>query len=523
MTSTVRDSSNSGNEEDPPNPSLLVLCTVMCALCIAIFCVALDNTIIATAIPHITREFNSLDQIGWYGSSYFLTLCSFQLPFGRIYGLLNPKWLFLLTLSIFEIGSLVCALAQSSISFIAGRAVAGLGAAGLTCGALTIIAQSTPLEKRPIYISIIGSMFGIASISGPLIGGALSDKLSWRVCFWLNLPLGFVTAIIVLCLVRLPSPSPCRFGHVVKPSEIMGLILILSGLFCAVLFLQWGGTTHPWNSWQIILLMVIFVITIAAFGGLQTWQGEEATIPPRIAKQRTMLSVCVFTLFSSGAYYLLIYFLPLYFQEVKGATALRSGIQCIPLILCNVVGSLSSGLLTTKLGHYFPSLYLSMVLTCIGAGLFVTLRPGTETAPVVGYQVLYGFGSGLGFQLPQIAAQTVLKETEVQIGIAMTLFFQSLGGTLFLSVGNSVFKEQLRNRLLEHAGLSAQQLKVILSAGAVAIESTLQPKELEAVRSGYSEALIYAYYTALAASILSAFGGLFVEWKSVTEKVPSSS
>ncbi|PCD34037.1 hypothetical protein FGRA07_09192 [Fusarium graminearum] len=458
----------------------------------------------ATAIPHIAREFNSLDQIGWYGSSYFLTLCSFQLPFGRIYGLLNPKWLFLLTLGIFEIGSLVCALAQSSISFIAG---------------------STPLEKRPIYISIIGSMFGIASISGPLIGGALSDKLSWRVCFWLNLPLGgsFVSVIIVLCLVRLPSPSPCRFGHVLKPSEIMGLILILSGLFCAVLFLQWGGTTHAWNSWQIILLMVIFVITIAAFGGLQTWQGEKATIPPRIAKQRTMLSVCVFTLFSSGAYYLLIYFLPLYFQEVKGATALQSGIQCIPLILCNVVGSLSSGLLTTKLGHYFPSLYLSMVLTCIGAGLFVTLRPGTETAPVVGYQVLYGFGSGLGFQLPQIAAQTVLKGTEVQIGIAMTLFFQSLGGTLFLSVGNSVFKEQLRNRLLEHAGLSAQQLKVILSAGAVAIESTLQPKELEAVRSGYSSALIYAYYTALAASILSAFGGLFVEWKSVTEKVPSSS
>ncbi|KAF5235612.1 hypothetical protein FAUST_6980 [Fusarium austroamericanum] len=421
----------------------------------------------ATAIPHIAREFNSLDQIGWYGSSYFLTLCSFQLLFGRIYGLLNPKWLFLLTLGIFEIGSLVCALAQSSISFIAG---------------------STPLEKRPIYISIIGSMFGIASISGPLIGGALSDKLSWRVCFWLNLPLGgsFVSAIIVLCLVRLPSPSPCRFGHVVKPSEIMGLILILSGLFCAVLFLQWGGTTHAWNSWQIILLMVIFVITMAAFGGLQTWQGEEAT-------------------------------------KVKGATALQSGIQCIPLILCNVVGSLSSGLLTTKLGHYFPSLYLSMVLTCIGAGLFVTLRPVTETAPVVGYQVLYGFGSGLGFQLPQIAAQTVLKETEVQIGIAMTLFFQSLGGTLFLSVGNSVFKEQLRNRLLEHAGLSAQQLKVILSAGAVAIESTLQPEELEAVRSGYSEALIYAYYTALAASILSAFGGLFVEWKSVTEKVPSSS
>ncbi|EYB27211.1 hypothetical protein FG05_35291 [Fusarium graminearum] len=120
----------------------------MCALCIAIFCVALDNTIIATAIPHIAREFNSLDQIGWYGSSYFLTLCSFQLPFGRIYGLLNPKWLFLLTLGIFEIGSLVCALAQSSISFIAG---------------------STPLEKRPIYISIIGSMFGIASISGPLV------------------------------------------------------------------------------------------------------------------------------------------------------------------------------------------------------------------------------------------------------------------------------------------------------------------------------------------------------------------
>lgn len=178
------------------------------ALCLAIFCMALDNTIIATggwkhakhvrlaaksfcssflAIPRITDDFQALADVGWYISVYLLTTCSFQLVYGKLYTFYNIKWIFLIALAIFEIGSILCATAPTSVAFIVGRAIAGLGSAGIFSGAILIVTCTVPLSQRPVYTGIIGGMYGIASVAGPLMGGAFTDspKLTWRFCFWM--------------------------------------------------------------------------------------------------------------------------------------------------------------------------------------------------------------------------------------------------------------------------------------------------------------------------------------------------
>jgi MFS family permease len=175
------------------------------ALCLSVFCMALDNTILATAIPRITDQFNSLDDIGWYASAYLLTTCALQLIFSKLYTFYNIKWIYLMSVFIFEIGSLLCGVSPNSTALIIGRAIAGIGGAGIFSGAILIISKTVPLHQRPSYTSAIGSMYGIASVAGPLMGGAFTDRLTWRWCFYINLPFGGVTLLSLSSSSKLPK------------------------------------------------------------------------------------------------------------------------------------------------------------------------------------------------------------------------------------------------------------------------------------------------------------------------------
>lgn len=177
-----------GVDEAPQPPTNSKLLLINLASCVAVLCVALDNTIIATAIPRITDEFKALEDVGWYGSSYLLTTCAFQLLFGKFYGNFNVKWVFLIALALFELGSLICGAAPNSVALIVGRAIAGLGSAGIFSGAQIICAYTVPLEKRAVYTGLIGGTYGLASVIGPLLGGAFTDHATWRWCFYINLP-----------------------------------------------------------------------------------------------------------------------------------------------------------------------------------------------------------------------------------------------------------------------------------------------------------------------------------------------
>ncbi|KAH6880097.1 major facilitator superfamily domain-containing protein [Thelonectria olida] len=495
------------------------------ALFISLFCVALDSTIIATAIPRITDHFHALQDVGWYGSSYLLTKCAFQLPFGKTFRFFSLKWTFLAALFIFEVGSVLCAAATSSAMLIVGRTIAGIGCAGISSGGLIIIANITPMEKRATYQSLYGGIFGIASVVGPLVGGAFTDKATWRWCFWINLPLGAVSAAFIVFSLHLPpKPNPLKEQGVLGllwNLDPIGFILFVPSIICLLFTLQWGGTTYAWNSGQIIALFVVFGVTLIAFICSQAWLGEGGTVPPRIAKQRTIFASSIFTFCLAGTFFLLSYFIPIYFQAVKGASALKSGIDTIPLILPNVIGILFAGFGTSKIGYYVPFIYLAVLIAPIGAGLLTTLGPGTSTAKWVGYQILFGFGSGCGFQLPQVAAQIVLPPKDIPMGISVSMLFQGLGGAVLISAANNVLNTKLLN-YVNDLGIQGVTGMDVINAGATGFRDVVPANHIDDVVDVYNKALRKAFQIALIMACLSALPAALLEWKSVKKGSPGS-
>ena len=291
--------------DDSKYPGGATLAVLTFGLCMATFVVALDNTIIATAIPRITTVFDSLNDVGWYGSSYLLTTTSLQPSFGKVYTYFNIKWTYLSALLIFELGSILCAAANSSVMLIVGRAVAGAGAAALVSGAMTIMGYSVALWKRALYISLLSSMFGISSVVGPILGGVLTDRASWRWCFWINLPFGGIALLTVFIFFKNPerSHTGMTFKDKVKQIDLFGAFCLICGIVCLLLALQWGGSTYPWHDSKVWGCILGFGLIIVVFIALQFKLGERATIPPKILTQRTIAASVTFSAFLAMGLY----------------------------------------------------------------------------------------------------------------------------------------------------------------------------------------------------------------------------
>lgn len=487
-------------------------------LCLTTFVIALDNTIIATAIPKITTVFNSLGDVGWYGSAYLLTTCSLQPSFGKVYTYFDVKWTYLLALLIFEAGSVICAAATSSPMFIVGRAIAGAGAAALFSGGMTIIAYTVPLQKRPIYIAALSSMFGIASVVGPVLGGALTDKASWRWCFWINLPFGGVSLLVVFFFFTNPKR---QYSHMtvwarLKEIDILGACFLISSVVCLLLALQWGGQKYPWHNSKVWGNILGFGLLIIIFIGIQFRRGGRATLPPNILKQRTVLVCCLFTALLSMALYTHLFYLPFYFQACKGTTAEGSGIRTIAYLVSITISSIVIGGAITSIGYYTPFMWFGSAVFCIGAGMLYTLKINSSPGIWIGYQVLAGFGAGAGVQVPFVAVQVVLNEKEMPTGNAAVFFFNSLGGAVAISIAQNIFVNSLSKEIPKLApGMNPQ---TVIEAGATHVREVVPAALLPGVLDAYTKALTTAFVPAIAASAIAFFVSLAMEWKSVKGK-----
>lgn len=252
--------------------------------------------------------------MGWYVSAYSLALCSFSLVYGKIYTFYPVQWVYLFALAVFEAGSLICGAAPSSVVLIIGRAIAGLGGAGLLLGSMLIVTEIMPLDKIPLFIGLLSGLYGIAGIVGPLLGGAFTDHLSWRWCFYINLPLGGVTALFVFFFVHL-RPRKSQAGSTVVERFLqldpLGVAVLIPAIISLLLVLQWGGAEYPWSNWRIILLLVLVGALTACFVAVQRWQGDRATIPGRLISNRNILCALVFIMCISGSQMVFTYYVRL--------------------------------------------------------------------------------------------------------------------------------------------------------------------------------------------------------------------
>ncbi len=227
-------------------PTGLRLALVLSSVYISLFLVSLDRLIVTTAIPAITNEFDSLPDVGWYGSAYLLTSCAFQLLFGKLYQFYPIRAVYATSVLLFEVGSALCGAAPNSIAFIFGRAIQGVGSAGIFAGGIVVIVYAVPLHRRPFWQGMAGAVFGVSSILGPLVGGAFTSNVTWRWCFYINLPFGGVALAIILLLLRIPDRDETKASTKTKLSQLdaPGTLVLLPAVVSLLLALEWGGLTY---------------------------------------------------------------------------------------------------------------------------------------------------------------------------------------------------------------------------------------------------------------------------------------
>jgi EmrB/QacA subfamily drug resistance transporter len=473
-----------------------------------------DRTIISVAIPDITDRFNSLDDVGWYGSAYMITGASFSLIFGKIYKHYSIKNVFLASIVLFEVGSAVCGAAPSSIALILGRAIAGLGSSGIFTGGMMVIVPLIPLRKRPIYYGLFGAVFGVASVLGPFLGGAFTDKLSWRWCFYVNLPVGAFTIVAIVLFLHIKPPRSEKLSplqHLIRLDPI-GSFLFIPSIVCLVLALQWGGVTYAWTSARIIGLLVTCGVLFAAFWILQAFTPKTATVPLRIAAQRSVFGGVVFLFLMNGSLFAVVYFLPIWFEAVKSETAIHAGESLFPLVISLVIMSILAGGFTQRVGYYMPPIMISPVLTTAGAVLLTRLTTSSGPSRWISDQVVYGFGTGMAMQTVNMAAQTVLDRVDISTGMALNFFGQNLGGAIFVAVAQNIFQSKLTKKLSGIPGIPSGALNTV---GILDLSKAVPPQLLPQVQKAFNTSVTNCLYVAVALSAATLIPALFMEWKTI--------
>ncbi|KAF2800388.1 MFS gliotoxin efflux transporter glia [Melanomma pulvis-pyrius CBS 109.77] len=472
-------------------------------LVLSIFLSALDTTIIATAIPSITDDFGSISNIAWYGSAYIITNTAFQSSWGKCYMYFPLKTTFLLAITVFEIGNVICGIAPNSSTLILGRVVAGIGGGGIMTGAFIIIALTVKPDNRAAYMGVLGVTFGVSSVVGPLMGGLLTDGPGWRWCFWISLPLGFSAATTMFFFF---TPREASLRERLVQIDLLGSVLVTGALSCFVLSMHWSGVYH-WSSLRAILSMVAFTILMLVFFVNEWLMGDKAMVQHHLLKNPSVIPNVVYIFFLAGLYFPLLYTLPVQLQSVHNASASQSGVRLIPLVLgISIFTMVANGLLTFWRQYKF-FLVAGAILGTAGVTNIYTLGADASTGDWIRYEVLAAVGVGLALQIPMIANQTVVAAGDVPAVTSLTLFVENMGTTLFVAAGEAAFAQGLMASIAKN--VPSVEPHAVLDIGATQIRQVFSGNELQGVLGSYLDGCKISHIIGVAcgvAACLVSFG-----------------
>jgi EmrB/QacA subfamily drug resistance transporter len=414
--------------------------TVFAALMLGMFLAALDQTIVSTALPTIVGDLGGLNHLSWVVTSYLLASTVSTPLYGKLGDMVGRKPVFLAAILIFLAGSMLAGLSQSMGELIGFRALQGIGAGGLMVSAQAIIADIVPPRDRGRYMGLIGSVFAVASVAGPLLGGFLVDNLSWRWVFYVNMPVGALAVLIVVTRLHLHTPS---VSHRI---DYRGTFHLSAGVSAWILLTTWGGVQYAWGSPTIVGLGVAGLVLLAVF----VWWERRAIEPllPLQLFRSSVFSVASAMGFTIGmAMFGAIIFIPLFLQIVYGASPTSSGLRTIPLMAGLLVASILSGRAISRVGRYkaFPIAGTAV----LAVGMYLLSLLGVHTAPWVAsaYMVVVGVGLGLVMQVLVLVVQNDARPQEIGVATSTATFFRSVGGAFGVAIFGTIFASRLSHRL----------------------------------------------------------------------------
>jgi EmrB/QacA subfamily drug resistance transporter len=460
--------------------------TVFIALMLGMFLAALDQTIVSVALPTIVGDLGGLNHLSWVVTSYLLASTVSTPIYGKLGDMYGRKPVFLVAILIFLAGSMLAGLSQSMAELIGFRALQGMGAGGLMVGAQAIIADIVPPRDRGRYMGLIGSVFAVASVAGPLLGGFLVTNLSWRWVFYVNLPIGVLAVVIVSTRLHLHTP------HRQHRIDYLGAALLSGGVGALILLATWGGTQYAWGSRQIIGLGVVGVALLAVFVWWER-RAAEPLLPLQLFRSR-IFSVANAMGFTIGmAMFGAIIFIPLFLQIVYGVSAKSSGLRTIPLMAGLLVTAIISGRTISRIGRYRPFPIAGTAVLVVG--MFLLSLLGVDTPPWVAsaYMVVVGVGLGLVMQVLVLVVQNDARPQEIGVATSSATFFRSMGGAFGVALFGTIFATRLSDQL---AGLP-RRVTAHLGSGV-----RLNPAQIDQLRPRIHDVILHAFAHALSGVFL---------------------
>lgn len=479
------------------------------------FVAALDQTIVATAAPTIASELHSATGYTWIGGAYLLANAATGPIWVKCSDIWGRKPVVLAAIVIFASASIITAASTSMAMLIAGRALQGTAGGGMMGLVYIVISDLFSIRERALYFGAMGFVWVVAGTTGPLIGGALSEYASWRWCFWINLPICAVAFVALFFLLDVHNPrTPLKDG--LKAVDWLGVVSVLAVTILLLLGLDFGGVEFPWNSPKVICLIAVGTAMIGFFL-YNEW---------RLARYPLML-LNVFTKGWSNNATILVaftqsmttfgaeYYLPLYFQSVKQATPLQSGLLMLPLILTCTFGEILTGVFIHRVGRYREVIWTGTIFVTIGSGLFIMLDTDTTLAKIIGFEIIFGIGFSLLLTTPNTALQNNVSQADTATASGTLGFLRRIGTSLSTVVGGVVFQNgmSLRAPVLAASGLSEADLDALSGSNAAAnvgLAATLDdPAQRHAVQDSFAWSIrnMFIMYTCIAAvgMVASAF------------------
>ncbi|MEU4926018.1 DHA2 family efflux MFS transporter permease subunit [Streptomyces yokosukanensis] len=433
----------------------------------------LDNNVVGTAMPTIVGDLGGLDHISWVVTAYTLATAVSTPVWGKLGDLYNRKHVFLASVVVFLLASLLAGAAHSMAQLIGFRALQGIGAGGLGAGAFALIGTLVPPRERGRYQGMTASVMALGVVGGPLVGGLVTGHLGWRWAFYVNLPLGIVALVWVQLMLRLPNPARTARPRI----DWAGIAVLAATIGSAVLAATWAGTAYAWTSWRILSLAAVAVLGTAAFVVLQR-RAPEPLLPPRVFTGHRnfplgigLLAAVGVVMFGSALY------LPLFQQTVQGATATGSGLLLLPLMIPVVIASDIAGKVMSRTGRYKVFPVLGTLLLTAGALALATMGTGTSRLAAGCWMALVGLGMGFTMQMAATLAQNSVELGDMGAAMAATNLFRTLGGSIGVAVFGSLFTRAVpgtaRGEAYRHAVATGTRHIFLTAAGVCAVAFAL--------------------------------------------------
>ncbi|RKL44843.1 hypothetical protein BFJ72_g3494 [Fusarium proliferatum] len=463
---------------------------------------AIDNTIVANIQPSIINDFGHLELMSWIGTGFALGTM-FILLWGKVYGVFNIKWVYIFNIFLFEAGSALCGAAPNIQALIIGRAIAGVGGSGMYSGTLTYVSVLTNEQEKPAYLAGSTVVWGIGSVLGPVVGGAFATRsATWRWGFYINLPIGAVFAPAYFLLFPCTDPNPTKtLAEKLRLVDWINAVIFLAGSACLTVALTFGGVVYSFKSGTIIALWTVTGVLLVAFIVLlkihPLVSKENRLYPLHFFKKWILINMQLQVFLSSGIILAMTYFVPLYFQFIKGDGALEAGARLLPLIMFMVVVSMLNGFLMPKYG-LIPVWYIGgSAFALIGSALMYTIDETTSNGKVYGYNVLVGAGAGCYIVAGFAIMQSLVPTSEIANAVA-----QDLGMVLFLAISGSLFHNVAVDKV-GNALPTASQTEVgnLIAGTSSAMFKALSEQEKAVVIPEIASAMksIWAFFIAAAA------------------------